>query len=270
MIDERLQDQAALYVLGALEGAEAAEFEAAYRGNAELREYVAGLSGAASAVAGLAPRMTPPPSLRARVLAQTEESQKIVALPERKPSLWIPWAIAAALALVCGVLLNQLSQLRSTLADSQRHDSQLQATVDDLNRLAQSLESTTNDLQKAFIALRESDRLKDVKIAMLNSQRADAPKMAAVTLWDDQRQSGVFVAKKLKALPTDKDYELWALDGGKTPVRAGVFHPDADGQERMDFKPAHPVKAATVFAVTEEVKGGVDSPTLSSLALMSD
>jgi anti-sigma-K factor RskA len=104
---------------------------------------------------------------------------------------------------------------------------------------------------------------------MLNSLVADEPKTVAVTLWDNQRQDGVFVVQNLKALPADKDYELWVIDG-QNPVAAGVFHMDESGTIRMDFKPSRSIKTAGQFAVTEEVKGGVASPTIKNMVLASN
>jgi anti-sigma-K factor RskA len=105
---------------------------------------------------------------------------------------------------------------------------------------------------------------------MLDSLLADAPKAVAVSLWDSEKQTGVLVAQHLRALPPDKDYELWILDENKDPVASGVFHIDESGAMRMDFKPARAIKAAGKFAVTEEVKGGVASPTLQSMVLVSN
>jgi anti-sigma-K factor RskA len=105
---------------------------------------------------------------------------------------------------------------------------------------------------------------------MLNSLLADAPKAIAVSLWDNQNQNGVFVAQNLKSLPADKDYQLWVLDNGTTPVDAGVFHVDENGGVRVEFKAKLPVKTAGRFAVTEEIKGGVAAPTIKNLVLASN
>jgi anti-sigma-K factor RskA len=141
--------------------------------------------------------------------------------------------------------------------------------IDNLNQLAQSLQTATNTLNQTVLALQETNRLDNVRIAMLDSLVPDAPKAIAVSLWDGHKQDGVFVAQNLKALPADRDYELWVIGDDKKPVASGVFHVDQTGAIRIDFKPAQFVKAAAVFAVTEEVKGGVSSPTLKNLVLAS-
>jgi anti-sigma-K factor RskA len=263
MIDERLEEQASLHVLGALTDAEAREFKQKLYADPELQAYVARLSTATGALAGAVPSVEPPPQLRAKVLAQLEPPQKMISLPERKFGVlsWLPWALATGFAALCVILNVQDSRLRQTIgAEAQQ--------IGQLNQLAQSLQSATNALQQTMLALQETNRLANLKIAMLNSLVADAPKAIAVSLWDDQKQDGVFVAQNLKALPADRDYELWVIDGQK-PVAAGVFHMDESGAIRMDFKPSQFVNAAGVFAVTEEVKGGVASPTLKNMVLAS-
>jgi anti-sigma-K factor RskA len=120
------------------------------------------------------------------------------------------------------------------------------------------------------LALQETNRLANLKIAMLNSLVTDAPKTVAVSLWDESKQEGVFVVENLKQLPPDRDYQLWVLDNGTTPVDAGVFHVDANGGVRVEFKARQPIKVAGKFAVTEEAKGGVASPTIANMVLASN
>jgi anti-sigma-K factor RskA len=266
MIDEHLEEQASLHVLGALSEAEAREFKKAMQANPELREYVARLSTATGALAGAVPPVEPPPQLRAKILAQVAPPQRIVSLPEHesqpaRSNVWLPWALAACFAILCVFLFGQDSQLRRQVSvQAQR--------INDLNQMAQALQSATNNLQQTVIALRETNRLANLRIAMLNSLLTNAPRAIAVTLWDNQRQDGVFVAQNLKTLPEDRDYQLWVLNNGTTPVSAGVFHVNANGSVRVNFTARKPIQVAGKFAVTEEVKGGVTSPTLKNLVLM--
>jgi anti-sigma-K factor RskA len=265
MIDERMEELASLHVLGALSDEEAREFKKAMEASPELQEFVARLSVAMGALAGAVPLVEPSRHLRAKVLAQVASPQNTIALTETKPRqpLWLPWALAACLAILCAVLFSQDSQLRKTVAGQTQQ-------VSTLNQLAQSLQLATNDLQRAVLALQETNRLANLRIAMLNSLAANAPKTVAVTLWDSQQQNGIFVAQNLKPLPTERDYELWVIDENQQPVAAGVFHVDAEGHIRMEFKPSRLIKTAGKFAVTEEIKGGVSAPTLKNMVLASN
>jgi anti-sigma-K factor RskA len=263
MIDERMEEQAALHVLGALNEAEARGFKKKLQADPELQEYVSRLSVATGALAGATPLVEPPPQLRAKVLAQVEPPQKVLTLPERRSGSlsWLSWAFAAGVAALCFVFFAQNGQLRNTIGQQAKQ-------IDNLNQLAQSLQAATNTLNQTVLALQETNRLANLHIAMLNSLVPDAPKAVAVSLWDSEKQNGVFVAQNLKTLPADRDYELWVIDGDK-PVASGVFHVGESGAIRVDFKPSQLIKVASVFAVTEEVKGGVASPTLKNMVLAS-
>lgn len=109
MIDERQQELAALHALDLLEGAERAAFEAELRQNAELQKLVRELRESSAAYALTAPQVAPAPELKARILAKldatrasaTEQPAKIFFL---RPSVLVPWAIAAGFAVGCGWL----------------------------------------------------------------------------------------------------------------------------------------------------------------------
>jgi anti-sigma-K factor RskA len=262
MIDERMEEQAALHVLGALSETESRDFMKAMAADPELREFVARLSTVTAAMSGAVPKVEPPPQLRAKVLAQVASPQKIVSLPERKSSLLarLLWGLATCLAILLVVLFAHDMRLRQTIGDQAEQ-------ISKLNQLAQSLQSATNELSRAVVELRETNRLANLRVALLSSLVANAPKTVAVTLWDNQKQDGVFVGENLKPLAADRDYELWVIDETQTPVAAGVFQVDANGKIRMDFKPSRLVKTAGTFAVTEEAKGGVASPTVKNMVL---
>ncbi len=76
MIDERMEEKAALHVLGALTPEEAREFKAAMRQDSELKEFVGTLTASVGALSGAVPPVEPPPQLRAKILAQLTKPQK--------------------------------------------------------------------------------------------------------------------------------------------------------------------------------------------------
>lgn len=263
MIDERMEEQASLHVLGALTPEEAATFKATLAADPELQAYVARLSVATGALAGSVLATEPPPQLRAKILARVAEKQKIVSLPERKssPFAWLGWSFATCLAILCIVLFVNGDGLRVQVYTQK-------IKIADLNQYVQTLESATNNLQQTVLALQETNRLAGLRIAMLSSLLTDSPKAIAVSLWDDSKQEGVFVVQNLKPLPVDRDYQLWVLDNGTTPVDAGTFRVDENGNVRVEFKTKSLIKVAGKFAVTEEAKGGVASPTLKNMVLL--
>jgi anti-sigma-K factor RskA len=268
MIDERMEEQASLYALGVLTAEETRAFEVALSHDAGLQQLVAALQISRDALAGLLPQVTPPPSLKEKILAQIEPREKVVKLPTRTEassgawSVWLPWALAAGLMIVCAISLSQQKNLRQKIGEQAKQ-------LTDLNQMADSLRNQTDDLKQAVATLRETNQLQNIRIAMLGSLLTDSPKAVAVSLWDDKQQRGVFVVQNLKTLPADKDYQLWVIDPKyPAPVSAGVFQVDGQGNVRLAFKADKLIESASKFAVTQEPKGGRLTPTLKNLVLI--
>ena len=253
MIDERLEEQASLHALGALSAEESRAFEAALSRDVELQKLSVELCAAAQALAGTAPLLQPPPALRQKILARIAQAEKIVPLA-RHTRGGKPAGHLAALGL--GGLPDGLVRGARGAGNS------LRDRVNELSRMANALQSATNDLQQTIAALRETNQVANMRIAMLGSLLSDQPKAVAVSLWDEKNQNGVFVVENLKPLPQGKDYQLWVIDPQYgTPVDAGVFQVDADGKVRFQFKAKFTIKVADKFAVTEEKKGGSPTPS---------
>jgi anti-sigma-K factor RskA len=217
---EQLEEQASLYVLGLLEEGDVSAFEERLQSDPELRELVDQLDAAAAAVAHSATPRPLPPELRERVLGEVRRG-KTIAFGRRLN--WIPWAIAACLALSCAYLVAERGRLR-----------------------------------KRVTHLEQRDLLAQVQIASLNSQLKNAPDANAVVVWDEKRQRGVLKVTRLPANEADRDYQLWLVDPRyKNPIDGGVFHVANDGTLRLPFRPSSPVREAKGFAISLERKGGV-------------
>ena len=74
MINEQQQEQASLYVLGALTSAEASAFEAEVRASDELRDLVRSLQRTTGLLAMASPAVAPPRDLRAKVLRRLDSA----------------------------------------------------------------------------------------------------------------------------------------------------------------------------------------------------
>ncbi|HYY35136.1 MAG TPA: anti-sigma factor [Candidatus Binatia bacterium] len=225
MISEKQQDQAALYVLGLLEPREAAAFESELSANAELRDIASELREAAGSVALTAPPRTPPASLKQRIMreiARKTEDRTVVPL-RRAPIGWVPWAIAAALAVFCGLLAFDRVRLERQLADIRAADPLMQTT---------------------FFTLAPS---------------APAPADAKATVaWQPGRQSGVIRISNLPVPQPGKDYQLWAVDAEhKDPISAGIVRVDKNGVAQIRFKPVEKAERVKAFAISLEREGGV-------------
>jgi anti-sigma-K factor RskA len=286
VIDETMQERAAAYALGALDENEARAFEGALRVDPELRALVRELRSVAEALAGTAPALEPPAAVKARVLLAIDErgaagakrvpepptatrtatpigtiGTTLGAPPAAQARGWIPWAVAAAMALVSLAFYWQSAGLRAQLAAQAGHINELMAS-------AELARSESADLRQTVAKLRESNRLASFRIALLDSLLAASPKTIAVSVWDNERQDGVFIVRNLKPLPSDKDYQLWIIDPKyPSPVDAGVFQVDAKGNVHQDFRAKLPIQTANQFAVTIERKGGAVVPNTKEMVL---
>ncbi len=219
-MNEQLEEQASLYTLGLLAPDEAAAFAQRIEADPELRALVDELDAAAAAMAHTAPARPLPPELRDRVLAQIR-NEKTVAFPRR--SNWLPWALAACLALSSAYLVAERSGFR-----------------------------------KRISRLEQRDVFSQVQIASLSSKLENAPNANAVVVWDEKKQRGVLKVTQLPRNEENRDYQLWLVDPRyKDPVDGGVFHVSNDGTMSVPFKPASPVREAQAFAISLERKGGV-------------
>jgi len=245
MIDEDKQDLAVEYAFGMMDHARERAFEEELKANEELRAFAMELRESAAALAHDAPALRPPPELRERVLAPVRGELAVAAAvaaaaspakpeaPKETSSLgFLPWGIAAALAITSGALWMQLSALK-----------------------AEAL-----FLRDEGIRLRAQDVLKQMKIATLTAQTEAFAKAGAVVVWDESKQRGVIKLSNFPPAASGKDYQLWVIDSKKqdgAPVSGGVVPVDADGVARVSFKPDKPVRKADKFAISIEQEGGV-------------
>lgn len=222
MIDEQMEEMASLYVLGELKAEPAARFEAELLGSAELQEHITALQEDFATLALAAPMRQPPAGLKARLIEQfraENHSSKIMRVS------FLPWAIAAGLAVAATFFFLQ-----------------------------------QNKLQKQLVELQSRDILTQTRVAVLQSQVNTYASGSAVVVWDEKNQRGLVRYDKLPA-QEGKDYQLWALDPAqKEPINAGLIPVVNSGSAKVDFHPHVRVGKGAKFAVSIEQKGGSRQP----------
>ena len=226
MISETQQDQASLYALDLLGAEETTAFERELSANAELRTLVRELRDAAAAVALSAPQNAQPSAaLKNRVMQQiAAESRSSVPSNVITPRAgafgnWIPWAIAAALAVFCGVLAVDRAKLKERLAQE-------------------------TNAAPVLVALAPQD--------------AAPPKAEVMVMWHPDKQSGMIQLKNMPAAGRGKDYQLWAVDAAhKNPVDAGLLRVTNEGLAEIHFQPKDSARQVQAFAISLEREGGV-------------
>jgi anti-sigma-K factor RskA len=255
------------YVMGLASEPERAEFERLCSQYPELvaarRKFEERLEGYASENA-----VPPPPEVKVKVLeaignpARMETSSipppKIITMrnekeqpQEKEPvrsSLLLRFVAAASVLLLVGVgyLYYQTRQENKDLTDTN-------------DRLKTSLDTTRTVLQR--IVDEQKDVVKNPNVTVVNMVGTQvAPKSSANIYWDSASSNVYLVVKNMPKLPSDQQYQLWALIDNK-PKDLGVFDATDD---KVILKMKNTQKAQA-FAITIEQKGGSPSPTLQKM-----
>ena len=243
---------AGAYALDALPADERAFFErhlavceACSTEVAELGETAARLGSAAAT--------TPPPDLRARILAAADVTRQLPPEAPPVPEVQRGWQglrgrllmpVAACLALVAvgltGVSLNLSRELDSTRQELARNAGAAQQVA-------------RAEAVAAVVTARDFNSV-DLELG------SGTPGRFLVSPSQDQ---GVLVGEGMADPAQGKTYELWLIHDG-TPVPAGLFDPDSDGQAIAAVDGI--VRDAERVAVTIEPQGGSKKPTGSIIA----
>ena len=270
---EEVQEQAALYTLGALSQLEARRFESHLGDgcdvcNTELIQFseVSGLLGLAASEAD------PPPSLRGRLLERIgNEAQQPAQKPSmrsapapklapsatpiaarRSPTGWIPWAIAACLAIfsIASIVAwrradDQIAQVRKEADRLQVLTDQARESADEANLISGVLESPGH-----------------VTVDLIGT--ADHTSSTGQVYWDKQRNRWVVVTN-LPPAPAGKAYQLWFL--APSPVSAGMIKTNASGHGFSVIQIPQDLGQIGAAAITLEPEGGSEKPTMPIYAL---
>jgi anti-sigma-K factor RskA len=222
MIDEAKQGIAIDYILGELSSAEAAAFEKEVATNQELRDFIRELANGYASLALTTAAVRPRPDLFSRIMGKTNSPKrsKLVLVS------FVPWALAACLAIGLLVLSLKHSRTEAELAELSRRDV-----------------------------------LAHLQIASLQAQVNAYAKASAIVVWNAQRQTGLVRLEELPASEPGHDYQLWIIDPSeKAPVSAGVVPVGNGNAAIVEFRPVHPVTTAAKFAVSIEKAGGSSVP----------
>ena len=266
MSSEEREELASLYVLGALEGDELAAFERELIAHPELAALVTELESASTILATSVPQHKAPEVIRQSVFQQIRREVPAIEAPRRSAFSfgWIPWAIAAGLAVCCGLLWNNKSQLTAAVANVEQENEALQGRIASLDAERTRLESRVSalekerqDLQIRVASLEERDPLREIQPITLAAQPGAPVAEKVMALWDPYRREGALHAKLPEPAP-DKDYQLWIITPEfKQPVDAGVIPAVSDNKM---FTASRPVTQVAALAISIEPKGGSPAP----------
>jgi anti-sigma-K factor RskA len=259
---DELKHDAAAYALGALEPAERAAFEAHLASCAECTADVRQLRVTASALPHAVPQVSPPPSLRAKVLDQAvrgsgssdpANSAGTVTLVRERRGLpgWLQ--IAAMLVIGAGVAV-YAQRMQARVSNLEAQLQQAQAQVASADRLTAELRTVAFSAQSAMGVFAAPD------VARIDlAGQPVAATARARALWSRQRGM-VFTVANLPPLPAGRVYQVWVVTA-QAPVSAGLLTPDASGGGSVYFETPVDILPPVAVAVTLEPAGGVPAPT---------
>jgi anti-sigma-K factor RskA len=292
--------QADTYALGALDGDERTAFEAHLAaGCPECEQHIRKTREALTLLPQALEPVTPPPTVKARVLAQIAAEaaieQTVTRLPRRR---W--WMMGVSALAAAGLLIalsfklyqtwQEVQHLQALVASLQttiaEREEALQAWRHELQRATEMVATLQAELAKREETLeaerRERQRVEHA-VATLQGELSEldatlrllwtpqvrlvrlaglppSPRANAHLLWNPTARAGVLLTSGLPQIPPNRVYELWAIAGNE-PVPAGVFEVDEAGRAYVRLRSLPRDKRYDKFAVTLEPAGGVPKPT---------
>ncbi|MBS1664501.1 MAG: anti-sigma factor [Bacteroidetes bacterium] len=255
------------YVMGLASESERAEFEQLCTQHPELvaarRKFEEGLEEYASQQA-----VPPPPEVKVKVLeaigdlssrpqTSVNPSSKIITMENSKGaprSSGLPRLVAAAAVILLAIVGWMYFQSKQQIKD----------LADENDRLRASNSETKSTIDK--ILQEQKQAIGDPNTTVVNMVGTKvAPKSSANVYWDSASTSVYLVVKNMPKLPSDQQYQLWALIDGK-PKDLGVFDgADSGSTNKNVIIKMKNTQKAQAFAITIEKQGGAPSPTLEKM-----
>jgi len=254
---EQYAEDLALYALDVLRGADRAKIEQHLATCAGCQLELEQLRGntALLAMSALGPR--PPQRSRTRLLEAVAREARAVnptlSQSARKdgPSGWwgwLGWAATAAVIVFAMSLWRENSLLRATVESARSRAAESARQLEELRKIA------------APIIEPEAQR-----VTLVAAKTPPQPQGKAFYL--RSRNSLVFLANNMPALPPQKAYELWLIPTSGNPIPAGLFKPDAHGSASVVNPPLPAGTEAKAFAITVENEAGSAAPTTPILMM---
>jgi hypothetical protein len=261
---EQFAEDLALYALNALTGEDRVKLDQHLAGCAACRLEQEQLRGDTALLALSAAGPRPPQRARQRLLDAVARETRTAARADRSAIAatdgtkgasgrlawwgWLGWAATAAVVVFALSLWRENSGLREMLSSSREQSAESARQLEELRRVA------------APILEPEAQR-----VTLVAMKTPPQPQGKAFYL--RKRNSLIFMASNMPALPPQKAYELWLIPMSGNPIPAGMFKPDAHGSATVVNPPLPAGTEAKAFAITVENENGSAAPT-SAIMMM--
>ncbi|MGA7377776.1 MAG: anti-sigma factor [Candidatus Sulfotelmatobacter sp.] len=249
---EQYAEDLALYALDALSKGERAELEQHLVGCASCRLELEQLRADTALLAMSAAGPRPPQRARQRLLEAVAREPRSSAVVQSSPRSswwgWLGWAATAAVIVFALSLWREDISLRAMLASARSSDAESTRQL--------------NELRKIAAPILEPETQRVTLVAVKTS-----PQPQGKAFYLRSRNSLVFLASNMPALPPERAYELWLIPTSGNPIPAGLFKPDAHGNASVVNPPLPPGTEAKAFAITVENQAGSEKPTTPILMM---
>ncbi len=239
------------YALGTISQEESAILECVMKNNAEVKAAVLEAQQTFEKLATLQ-AIVPPAHLEEQIrgkitFGNSDDVSKIIPLNKDKKNVVekssiSKWMMAASVALLFGLgyLGYEFGSKTAQLEKISKNNTELSSKVTALEQMNSMLMNS-----------------KKIELKGVGKH----PNMLAEVYWNESNQ--VFLnPKNLPAVPSGKQYQLWAIVDGK-PVDLGMYDPNKETVQQMKV-----VKNPQAFAITLEKEGGNPTPTMEEMYVM--
>ena len=255
------------YALGVLEGDERAELEAHLaRGCPTCVPAVAKARWVVAQLALAAPDAQPPLALHDKILdaVRTSPDANRASIPAEGPfekpagnrpifPAWA-WAAAAALALLTGYSVRQMS-LQTTQLVELRREMKL-ATLQ-----TQALKDQLDEGRMVASVMMSPDSM---PLKLMPKEK----NMPMVHAYVHPHMGVAITADEMPSMPAARTLQLWFMPKKGQPMSVAIFRPDSQGQIALVAPVNMPMNEIAALAITEEPAGGSPQPT-SGIAWMA-
>jgi anti-sigma-K factor RskA len=214
MIDEQTQDLVLQYLLGELNPSQTETVRSRISADPELKNFAAEMEETIGSLAYSAEPMAAPADIPQRILrAEGRMARPIPEEPKSKIAAFgfIPWTLAACLAIACAVLAldrerirgglaKELAALRETNAQTNKALTQLQEKSSASESEIASFREKSSELEKQLAGLQQKNAQAQTDLAALKQKADDAERALAVL-----RQKDADSQKELASLK-QKDF----------------------------------------------------------------
>ena len=237
-----LQQYCDEYTAGLLEGDERRQLTGLIEsGDPVVQDQLQDSEAFLAQLAWMAPQVDPPALLRSKLLNRVREASAPVAVARPSRVWMLGWAVAAGLAVV---------SLYSLFA--------LRAANGELRQVGNELASVRSDAARSrkVLAVVLSRDARYIRLSTAQNE----PLFRA--FWGGGASGLVLSGANVPAPAAGRTFQLWVVPkGGASPVSAGVFMPQADGQVLLIAETSLRPGDAAALAISDEPAGGSAQPT---------